>query len=256
MGKKIFGNKYFYIALVWFVLFFNFVLKRNVSGFSRLGIWTSKENTKLGTEYIRKSAVDDTAVWLVIAWVKLGNRDYTKKYYLDSAIDTLSQAQNLININVINLVESASNKEQALELHIKQMDSANTKLEDIAATLLSMSDEKKSEYVACQSQKTTADNMFFLWLNENDKDEVRDWLNDSLTNWPCYMTNRILANAYYKVYDKVNYYQSLLSSKQQLVETNQDMILENYKLFQDNYLDQLLALRAKLSQYKTVSQSE
>jgi len=172
-------------------------------------------------------------------------------------VDTLQEAENLININVIDLVDEAPNKQQVLELHINQMDSANTRLQDISATLLSMSDEKKSESTICDAEKTTADTMFFQWLSQNEKDEVREWLNSSLENWPCYITNRILANAYYKVYDKVNYFSTLLASKQQLVETNQDMILENYQLFRDNYLDKLIDLRTRLGDYKVSStQSE
>lgn len=253
---KIFSNKYFYITIVIVILFFNFVLKRDVSWFTRLWQWASKQNVKLWKEYIRKSSVDDTSIGLVLAGVKLGKWDYTKKYYLDTAVDTLQEAQNLININVIDLVDDSPNKQQALELHIKQMDSANTKLQDIWATLLSMSDEKKSEYVACESEKITADTMFFQGLSQNEKDEVREWLDTSLEKWPCYITNRILANAYYNVYDKVNYYTSLLNSKQQLVETNQDLILENYQLFRDNYLDKLLDLRERLGQYEVSWQTE
>lgn len=247
--KRVLFNKVF---IVWFVLFcaiFYFFFKSSAFSFSRMWIFYQQKNNQIWTDYSRSDLIDNMVVGLVIANSKLGKWSLDSSIYIDNTIKTLSSAKLLVNTDPVWLVANAANKKSALQTHILQLENARDKLSDYSEQFLSLSDENKNEATICLNQKNQWDSDFFNWLTNDERDTLKDWLQTSVDGWPCYIKNRIYANAYYKLYDKSNFYKWILTDKINLLTDNSDVLLENYKVFQNNYLAKLNSLSFQLAKY-------
>lgn len=256
MWLRVFKNWLFYVLFIIFLFLFNYVLNWQVFSFGNLSFWSMSQNIRIWTEFVRQKNLDNTIIWLVFANIKLGEWDYNFHSYLWQAVELTKTQQLLVENDTIELLDSTNNKKAILESHLSEMQLATNKSQEILSTIFDMAAEKKSEAITCENSKNQADTSFFQWLTTNEKDTLIDWLTDSLNNWQCYSENRIYSNAYYAVYDKLNFYNKVLEQKISLIENNEEEILNNYEMFRDNTLEKLVALRDEINSYKSTTQVE
>jgi len=73
---------------------------------------------------------------------------------------------------------------------------------------------------------------------------------------PCYITNRIKANAYAYLADKVATHQVLLRKRREILVNNKDLLLTHTAYLNDDILAQLVNLKTKLRQVNQVSYND
>jgi|GEM_PF-3843720 len=76
---------------------------------------------------------------------------------------------------------------------------------------------------------------------------------DALKAGTCETTTRIKANAYQAVITRVQNYNTALSQMQNLLTTNEEIIIANVDLFRDDYLERLVEIRDQLGVYTKTS---
>lgn len=246
--KSVFLNKYFYVFLIIFFLWFWYFFSPVFSGW--LSFWSEKQTVNLWQGYIKKSDFDDWAVSTVLVNTKLGKWEYNNTYFFTNAVNLVDKAQELINIDTIELLDWTSNKLVVLESHLKQIEISLDKMQTQIELLKDFWDERRSDATNCENLKKNADSMFFQWVKSNEVDSINEWLNESVINWPCYMKNRTLSNAYMVLYDKLGFYKVVLQKKYNVITANQDMILQNFEMFRNNNLEKLISIRNELSNFK------
>lgn len=254
MKINIFKNVYFYIAFIAFFLIFNYYFHWSAFSFWSIWLWSVRENIKIGEKFVRQESSDDTAIWVALANIKLWEWDFNYYYYIWEAIKLAETSQLLVANDTVELLESSADKQTILETHLNEIELALNKSQDALSTLNDYINEKKAEQVLCETNKKQADTTFFQWLSSNEKDLIIQWLTESVSNWTCSTDRRIYANAYVAVYNKLDYYSKILVEKRNLIETNQDLILQNYWNFRNTFLEKLIDLRDRLNSYNNINE--
>ena len=224
--------------------------------FNLFSAWTFKQgNIQIGENYVKESDVDDTIVWLVIANMTLGEWRLQVKWekVMQDAIRLFETSEVLINVDILDLVTENEDSEWVLKSH---MEHTRKTLESIQANTLQLREIAQS-YVAqsneCLGEKRSGDQQFFQWVQANDTVETVIWLEMSLEFAPCYITNRIKANAYAYMAEKVATHASILNRRYQLLLVNSDAILNNTAYLEWNVLEQLMVLRTNIQEVNRVS---
>lgn len=237
---------WFYIGLIcWFVLL-TYTFVWTTFSFSWLGLWSTKQNQKTATNYVPKWTVDDTAIALLTANVKLWTNSYNYNIYVTDAITLLQSSSTLIQTDVIQLLDWSSKKATILEGYISQLEFTSAKMQDNIAGLQLMATEHNQESVTCDAAKKVWDSNFFQWINLNDAQMVIEWMIQSSESGPCYMKERVLANAYTTLVKKLQFQKTLIDKKLSIVQTNSDTIINNFQVFKDKSAAQLLSLQNQL----------
>lgn len=242
-------NKYFYVFLVIFLVIYNYFFSWQVFSLFNLWSWTSNQNIKLWNDYIKTSVYPDTVIWVTLAWMKVWKNEVSNNFYIKKSLEYINSAELFIEIDVLDLLESWPNKATLLESHINQLSLTINEIKDIIPDIKNLQLEKNQEMMSCDSQKSTYDSMIVRWLNYNESVEMMEWINWSLNSWDCYIKNRIMANVYLYLLDKLEYNLELLELKFNILDSNTEMIIQNLNLFKNTFLEDLVELRDGLREY-------
>ncbi|MEF2175082.1 MAG: hypothetical protein V3575_01315 [Candidatus Absconditabacteria bacterium] len=248
--RKIFTSWIFYLYFVAFVMLFNFLTTGNVFSFGKVSQLFGSSDFKASSTYIRNDLVDESAISLVFLNLKIGNGDVGTQQLLGNALILTQQAQDLVEVDTVSLLENSSNITSVYDSHLSDITKLNVEIDEILRDIIEIAEQKRNESDGCKSQKLSSDNLFFNGLTNNDFESLEEGLENSTSYSICYEENRVISNAYYAVQDKLSYYNQLLKVKRDILDSNKDLIISNFQNFKNDNLEQLIGIRNNLRNYK------
>lgn len=198
------------------------------------------------TVYQRKSLVDDSVVGVTMLHLELTNNSAATSITFGQAADILQKGDSLLANNVIAYLQNASNKRLALETYTKNISKTVAQSDQTVSSLQLDYDNASTEYQQCSSDKQAADNQFFQGLGAPDAALMQQGYDDALRFGTCETRSRISTNVYQAVIQRMQGYADALRQMENLLTTNEDLIVANVDLFKDSYLEQLIQIRDEL----------
>lgn len=219
---------------------------------AKWGSWLGTRTTQkqiAPTIYQQKWTIDDSVIGVTMLHIELTTRSVSTDISFNQAVNTIERADALLANNVIAYLQKASNKQLALRTYTKNIDKVAMEWNQLLADLATDRDIFAQDYQQCSSEKTSADNQFFQWLNGGDGATMENALSESLRAGTCATQSRISMNAHQAIINRMQWYVTALVQLQNLLESNEDLIVANVDLFKDNYLEQLIQIRDQLGVY-------
>ena len=223
----------------------------NVFSFWNFSQFFGSNDFKVSSTYIRNDLVDNTATSLIFLNLKIASWDIWSQQILWNALILTQQAQDLIDVDTISLLENSSDKNTVFDSHLWDIVKLNIEIDDILSELVEIAEHKRNESDWCRTQKVSSDKIFFNWLSNNDYESLLDWLDNSTTNSVCYEQNRVVSNAYFAVHDKLSYFNQLLYTKRNILDDNKEIIINNFQYFKTWHLEELITIRDLLKRYNS-----
>jgi hypothetical protein len=241
--------------LIW--LLFRYVLSaQEAVSFSFFKAWTVEQNVKIGEHYVRHSLVDDTAVGTIIANISLGEGSFGNDPSIKNALHLFTVWSSLIHVDVLDLAQESSDPKLALSTHLKHV---STTIEQIAwsrQALIERALAHQQTAQECLTEKKSGDQLFFAGAQQNLPGDTQAGLELSVKAAPCYITNRIYANAYSYLADKVSTHAEILRKRQYILEQNMDALLQHKAYLETDMLNQLNQLKKDLNSINHVDYEE
>ncbi len=254
MITRVLHKKIFYALLCVFLIGRNMLSSQSVISFDFFNIWTVKQNLKLGELYVKDSLVDNTIIGTTLANIAVGNGQvFSRDDVVRDALRLFSTSSALVSIDILELVTNSKNPKDALQSHI---DLTNKTLEQIDVTgkgLYQLAQEYWATSQGCYADKIAGDQLFYQAAGAGDVALTQAWLDQAVDAAPCYITNRIKANAYAFLADKVVTHQALLQQRRDILVNNTDLLLNNTAYLNDDTLAQLVNLKTKLHQVNSTT---
>ncbi len=166
--------------------------------------------------------------------------------WIASATDLYFQSVKLFDVNIINLLDNSKSKKLALKTYLTQLHNILNNLDNTITNLNMLYTENNSMSNNYLQQKKIWDSTFHNWIVEKDSKSVFEWLETSYKNWPKYIKHRIIANAARIINWKLQTIKQWLFMKNNLLETNQESIINNFELIKWNLLPKLLEIKKRL----------
>ncbi len=249
--QNILKNKLFYLYIGLFCVIYYLLFAGFWFSFGWwFGIWSDEKWKQVSKDYIRTDRVDDVVVRTAMSNISMWEGDYSKFHYFEQALNYIDETKHLINTDMRELLEGRAEKSTVINTHLNEIRMVSQDIDALREDIRSKHSQKMSDSQRCQDQKRQWDNDFYRGLNENQADILMRGLEQSSENAPCYIENRVKANAYDEVLGYLNHYNQILKQKMHLVEDNQHLIIENYQLFEENHLDRLVSLRNNLREFR------
>lgn len=239
----------FGVSLIWLT---SFLVAGWAQGFGLFQLWTVNQNIKVWSTYVKASSVDDAAMGTVLAQVWFGNDDYTADPTFENLFRILEVSEWLIWVDILQLVSNAENRQQVFQSHLRAIQSIRFETTDVAVWYQDLANRFLDESNACLIRKQEGDAEFFQWVADANKVFATRWYERSLEAAPCYIINRIKANAMTYLSTRVQAYAWVLRLREQILTSNQEMILTYPELLQSDLPSRLLATQRQLAQLKAV----
>lgn len=209
--------------------------------------------------YVQTDAVTNLAKTVVNAHTKIfwWNYTATKKQVTQggdgTAASFLAGTQRLLWTDVIQYLDNSSNKENALDSYTSQLDNYLSQGDIYVSDIQSVIQEQSVEYNLCAESKREWDSLFYQWLNWWDSAQLQLWLEQSQTNGMCEAKARITMNAYKAILSRLENSMNIMQSLSSSLTSNRSIIIDNFDLFRDTHLEELLAIRTKLRSLNATS---
>ena len=227
---------------------------KNANGSSWFGLWAATKNDEINKEnYVPKETISDIIVEILATHNKITNGlrvvndNATNSNWNTNSIPWfLSASQRLMYTDILVYLENAADKETALDSFTSQLLyyqwlGLNHKMD-----LQNIIQEHTSIYESCALQKKIADNQFYQWLNGWDESQMLQWLSDSHISAVCETNARVDINAYKAMLARIDKVQLAMTTLNNVLTQNRDIIIANFQLFKNNNLETLLAVRNQL----------
>lgn len=226
-------------------------------GILAVGIWSSIQFSEkdfhpvASTQYIQKRSLDDSVIGIVFAGIWLGNKSFAPSSLAgngNNPLEIIEWTRQLAQVDIVELLTNASERSNVLLSYNQNVDQALKKASEIEDNLRADIANYTTEATACESVKKWADQEYFAAITTNDPSSLNTSLKESIEQGKCSVEYRILINANTTLLSKVSLYRIALARKNEIVTTNQELLLENMWLVNSTVLDQLLILRKQLNQ--------
>ncbi len=205
---------------------------------------------------MRVSEIESPIVWMVLAQVKVWQGSYYGNNSYASSMRLRNQTEALVGVDILKALRESSDPQQMLDIHLGQLNQATDDIVANRDSLLEIAQEKNLTSQECYRKKLEWDSIFFAWVQEDDSQKTQEWLDQSLEFGPCYITNRIEANAYAYMAERVTAYYSLISQRNQTLSNNSDILVSSYPLLHGGIAEQLVWLKQQLNRVNTTDFSE
>ncbi len=220
----------------------------DVFSFDRFKIRTAQQNLKIGHgEYVKASSVDDTVIAVALANMRLWNSTYQVATKSDDVFWLMNQQRALLSVDILSMLkqDDQTNK-QTLETHIRHMQFVIEKTEQQVVILQERAQTLLNESNACLTTKRAWDQDFFVGLQGRDGWKMNQWLTQSLSYAPCYITKRIEANASHYLASYLSSLHPLLVQRKNILSANAEKLLTYNGLFEGTVLDELQAIKKQV----------
>lgn len=256
MLRRILYRPIFFVSFIIFVSLF-FMLSANGSqSFNLFKAWTVTQNLKIWNNYVRLWSVQSPAVGLALAQLKVWNGTLYGKSVISNAMDISAKAESLVSTDIVSLMADSNNPEKVYDLHQAQMKQILDDMKSTHDELSVSAEEFRKKSVECLEKKNAWDQQFFEWANEWDEEKYQEWLDVSLEYAPCYITNRIQANANAYLAQRAIAYQQVLDQRYQTLGSNKEILVSSYPVIRTDMAEQLVAFKQQLSKVNNTEFSE
>lgn len=247
MFRKALFSPIFLVSFIIFVILF-FVLSAGVGEwFNVFKVWTVNQNLKLGSSFVKSSQVYSPVIGQTLAQLKVGNDQQFGASAVGNASTLSSRAQTLAETDILRLVSESNDPDSVFDLHQAQMEQLLDEMWSSYDELSKLSEERKIAADECLIKKKEWDQQFFVWVQEEDENKYLEWLEQSKEFAPCYITNRIEANAYAYLAQRAVAGQQILQTRFDTLWANRDTLLSSYPLLQGNLAEQLVNFKQTLN---------
>jgi len=234
-----------------------FVLSANSSEwFNFFKVRTVNQNLKVWNNFVKIADVDTPVVWSVLAQLRVWNGSL---YGRRASTDTLAlgeKAEYLVSTDILELLRESRDPASVFDLHLAQSEQLLSDMETSYDSLMDIAQSKQEASQKCLISKQEGDQDFFVWVQDEDEQLYKAGLEKSLEHAPCYITNRIEANAYSYLAQQSIAYQSILNQRKNTLEANRDLLLESYPLLHGDIAQQLVSLKNTLNQVNTTTYTD
>lgn len=233
----------------------------NIWWFNLFSSWTFKQgNIKIGESYVQESVVDDTIIWLVVAHVSVGENEViqakrasTKVYKPTWPLWLFAASETLVQVDVLDLLQQdQDNIDELIDTHIAHIDHMLDDIVQQAADLDFEAQEFIDRSATCLDQKRDGDRVFFEGVEQNNDTKAKEWIETSLEFAPCYINNRIQANATAYLSQRVKTYYGILSQRKQLLEDNKELLVNHSGYLEGDILERLMNLKSQIRAMNTI----
>lgn len=214
-----------------------------------------KQNIKLWESYVRNSDVDNTVVWTVLAQISAGNWSYKVPATTNNVYELFAKSQILVNTDILDIIKTSDRPYKALAAHVKHTESVINQIGTSTEGLTILARNHLIQSKDCLAEKKLGDRKFFEGANNSNSVLSEQWLAQSLEKAPCYITNRIQANAYAYLAEKVKTHAWLLAARRKLINDNQEILVQNTSYLEWDFLEKLLSLKRQLAVVNSVPYS-
>ncbi len=221
--------------------------------FNFFKVWTAHQNLKIWSDYVRLSQIETPVVGGVLAQLKVWNGIMYSKRATGSSFDANLTAESLVNTDILTLMDTSSDPNAVMNLHIAQSKQSLLDMQWNYDQLIELSQQKQEESNDCLTDKRAGDQEFFAWVQEENESKWKQGLDASLEYAPCYITNRIEANAYAYLAQQVTAYYAVLDQRTNTLENNREQLVSSYPLLQWSVAEDLVWLKRTLNTVNTPS---
>lgn len=243
-------SKLFRICFVVFTIVF-FIIGGSANSFTYFKIWTLKQNLKLGTEYTQENLVDDAAMGTVIAQLYQSSTFYSNDSLISRWLKLFHDTQALVSVNIADLIKDSKDPGRTIDLHNAHISKKLDELEIIVGQLREMATKKQEASNICLNRKKIGDQTFLQGVSENNPKLVQEGMDGSTADAPCYITNRIQANAYIYLAERIQGYKVALTTRKSLLETNRQAIIKYGNQLDSTMDKELSTLKVKMAQLRS-----
>ena len=212
-----------------------------VSNYSVVETLPSRVNTARTSELI---------VWITYANLSLGKKQLRNSgaglEWLNRTFFVLEEMQQLVEVDIVQLLDNANNKDAILRSHQQQLkDMVRQSQREISYLewIVQLANEERN---TCASQKNAADGEFSTAIAQRFGSMVENSLQDSLSAWVCETRARITVNAHTVIIQQFVQFQELTVTKEAIIANNYQLIVDNYSVMRGELLDQITLLRRQI----------
>ena len=170
--------------------------------------------------------------------------------YEGETLATIQKLEELTKTDIIEVLNIATNKEEALITYLNDCEQNLQKWDSISAYMKQEMVLFKWDMQSCLTEKNISDKSYFDAIDRYDQKIMEASLADSITYENCATENRIQYNAKASIAEKLVFYLGLLQKKYDVLFTKQEILAKNFEIFRDNILPDLNQIDQLLQQYK------
>lgn len=179
-----------------------------------------KQNLKIWSSYVQEQDVDDVAMGTVISQLYNSPGYYSHDSLIKRWLKIFHDTQMLVSVNIAALLQTSKDRTRTIDLHIAHISKKLDEMNIIVDQLKDMIQKKQEISTSCLDRKKQWDRTFLQGITENNPKLVEEWLKISTNDAPCYITNRIQANAYTYLIERIQWYKTALLKRKSLLENN------------------------------------
>lgn len=256
------SGRVFIWSFVWFFLLFYVIFGQEAFSFNFFSARTTRKNQIVGEWWTAGNAgervgvsEDAVALWTTLANVKIGRWQRYGDSLLQKSLQQLSKAETLLTVDITEMLEGVKeeNRRSTLTAYERNLQAMIEEMSISYEWLTSIAAERSSSAAECLVQKQEGDERFFGGIQEYNALDSQAWLEQSMKAGPCYISNRIEANAHDYLGQTIALSAQLVARRLQILEDNGDAIITYYPLLQDNTLQQLQEVQYNLNLVSTTS---
>ena len=219
--------------------------------------WIQKQSVGLGDVIFETN--NSTGYWLVMNEISydmvqlhltIAGKDTKVTNYEGEILTTIQKLEELTKTDIIEVLNIATNKEEALTKYLNDCEQNLQKWDSISTYMNQEMVVLKWDMQSCLTEKNISDKAYFDAINRYDQKIMEASLADSITNENCATENRIQYNAKASIAEKLVFYLGLLQKKYDVLFAKQEILAKNFEIFRDNILPDLNEIDQLLQQYK------
>ena len=193
--------------------------------------------------------IDEISFDIIRLHIGIAGKEIQNNPYWSETMTVIKNLEELTNTDIIGLLDTSTDKKEALARYLANCQENLQKWESISAYMKQEMVLLKDDMQSCINQKSMSDKQYFDALSNYDQNIMEIALNESIWYEKCATENRIQYNAKVGLAQKLVFYLGLLQKKYDLLFEKQDTITKNFEIFKNNILPDLNKIDALLKQY-------
>ncbi len=198
---------------------------------------------------IHKCTIHELWYTLIKLHTLVAGKNLVKINYQWEELEAIKNIEELTKTNIIQLLNIADNKQEALSEYLNTVYRELNKWDTIAAYLKQEMEIIKSDIQAYNIDKQISDKMYFEAMNMYDQKIMEISLKESIQYEKYSSEKRIQYNAKASIINKLVFYLWLLQKKYDILFDKQEILAKNFEIFRDNILPELNEINALIHQY-------
>jgi hypothetical protein len=180
------------------------------------------------------------------------NIGYQRWIYQKSALSTdtsssvfqqFTLTQRLASLDIMTQLQNSKNRKKTLSDYLIKIKQSNQYIQILKSKLTQEIAEQTKKYNDCQASKLQWDGLYYQGIDQLNTYDLKNGLEQSIDYGKCAIEHRIRANAASALYNKLIVYTQVLTYRYSLLSANQDLIVSNFNMFKDSYLEKLMVVR-------------